>query len=166
MGSLSPSTRNTSKRWLVWAASSQGCTKGLCKSKEIWFISFFPLLTDVCHCTWTWASFESGWGTCAGKVCTGDCSTFHSLEEHVDQVGLGQTGVVWLLNRVNCCGTDSLLGLFNVSQTVRLKNAQNMKLFYYYFLRHFENTCEWSLLKGSPQNCFSLSTHKSQTCDF
>lgn len=28
---------------------SQGCTESLCKSKEVWFISFFPLLTDACH---------------------------------------------------------------------------------------------------------------------
>lgn len=26
-------------------------------------------------------------------VCGGDCSRFHSLEERVDQVGLGQAGV-------------------------------------------------------------------------
>lgn len=90
MGCLSPSTRSTSKRWLVWAASSWGCTDGLCKCKEAWFMYFFPLLTDACHCTGTQASSESGWVTCAGKVCAGDCSTFHSLEKHVDQVGLGR----------------------------------------------------------------------------
>lgn len=78
---LSPSTR---KRWLVWAGSSQGCTEGLCKSEEVWFVSLFPLLTDACH------QAEGR----AGRVCAGDCSTFHCLEEHMDQVGLGQTGVV------------------------------------------------------------------------
>lgn len=105
-------------------------------------------------------------GHVQGRFVQGIAAHFIAWKSMWDQVGLGQTGVVWLLNRVNCCGTDSLLGSFNVSQTVRLKNTQNMKLFYYYFLRHFENTCEWSLLKGSPQNCFTLSTHKSQTCDF
>lgn len=34
--------------------------EGLCKSKGVWFISLFSLLTDGCHCTWTQASSGAG----------------------------------------------------------------------------------------------------------
>lgn len=44
-------------------------------------------------------------------VCGGDCSEFHSVEERVDQVGLGQTGVVWLTNRVNLLWDRQVAGI-------------------------------------------------------
>lgn len=98
-------------------------------------------------CRWPLSSVARGLGPVLGLVerreghvpvvCGGNCSEFCSLEEHVDQVGLGQTGVVWLPNRANLLLDRQVAGIVHCLPECKARKTLRIWGYFIIFLEAF-----------------------------